>query len=405
LGLVYIALKSVPDLDKEKYDQVMLHWPLDRGPEFASHLSTWDGAHYLLLSSQGYAAGLKSCAFYPLWPLLIRWSSILFGGNHLIAGIALANLLSVMAWTAFYHITATRFGEVVARRALVLLVVFPGALFYQGIYSESLFFLLVMLMWCGLEWGWLRVAWWAAFFLPLVRGVGVFGLLPIVWYCVTKQPWCWFDRQGKCEIEFREAGAGSSLWRNLVPIPAVLKNATIVSEGSSNRSSRKMWRMNMSLMAAPLLGWSTYLGLMWLWTGNQFEGIQAQRHWGVHSISNLWNIPKIVLGYCQPSAWHDFQGSILDRAAFALLAASLPLIWHVGRDLLPWVCMLGILPAMSGTFTSYIRYEATVFPLFLGLAIFFTRLKNVWPIRVFVFGSAVLHTVLLWRFINFRWAG
>jgi hypothetical protein len=46
----------------------MMHWPRDGGAVFASHFETWDGAHYLYLSEEGYGPGVRSNAFYPLYP-------------------------------------------------------------------------------------------------------------------------------------------------------------------------------------------------------------------------------------------------------------------------------------------------------------------------------------------------
>ena len=158
-------------------------------------------------------------------------------------------------------------------------------------------------------------------------------------------------------------------------------------------------------MAAPLLGYGTYLALMWHWTGNPFEGIQAQKYWGVHSISNLVNVPKFVIGWFTPNEWHEFQGSMLDRLMFLPLLYTVPVQWRLGKDLLVWSYVLGVLPAMSGTFVSFTRFESTAFPLFLAVAVFVVGLKRRWPGVALLVLSAGLHGVLLWRFVNFRWAG
>jgi hypothetical protein len=160
-----------------------------------------------------------------------------------------------------------------------------------------------------------------------------------------------------------------------------------------------------SLLLAPLLGWAAYFELMESWTGNPFEGFQAQRHWGIHSISNLINLPKFLLGLFTPTQIHAYTSSMLDRSMFMVLLYTLPLIWRLGKDLAVWTYILGIMPAMSGTFTSFTRYESPVFPMFIALAVFFVGTKRRWPLIAFLILSAVLHGILVWRFVNFRWAG
>ena len=144
---------------------------------------------------------------------------------------------------------------------------------------------------------------------------------------------------------------------------------------------------------------------MWVWTGNSFEGMEAQRFWGVHSISNLWNLPKFIIGFFEPTTWHGFRGSLLDRCTFMLLVYCFPLIWQLGKDMVMWTYILGILPAMSGTFTSFTRFASSVFPMFIALAVVFVGMKRKWPLVIILVLSAVLHGILLWRFVNFRWAG
>ena len=116
-------------------------------------------------------------------------------------------------------------------------------------------------------------------------------------------------------------------------------------------------------------------------------------------------MPKFVVGFFNPTQFHEFKGSVLDRCLFILLLYTLPVIWKLGKDQMVWTYMLGILPAMSGTFTSFTRFESTAFPLFIALAVFFANRKRKWPLWAFIILSAVLHGILLWRFVNFRWAG
>lgn len=353
-------------------------WLSEPRGRWERHFATWDAEHYLYLAARGYGVETPSIAFYPLWPGLVHAAGRLTGLSHVVVGLALANVCSLVGWWLFHRGTARRWGEEVADRATLLLVLFPGALFFQFIYSEALFFLLVMVLWWGLEsrrWG---AAWVAAYLAPLARGVGVFAVLPIAWHALKTLPW----ERVRRWCDGSEPGRGSAV----------------------RDEKRRCWGACW-LLLAPVLGWATYLGLMWLWRGSPWAGIEAQRYWGVHAISNLWDFRKLAEGFFEVRAWHEFQGSLLDRLGFVVLVYSLPVQWRMGRDLLPWTFMLGVVPALSGTFVSYLRFEACAFPLFLAMGAVFSWWRKKWPFWTFAGLSLAVHGHLLWRFLNYRWAG
>ena len=159
------------------------------------------------------------------------------------------------------------------------------------------------------------------------------------------------------------------------------------------------------LPALPLVGWAAYLELMAHWTGNPFEGFEAQKHWGRHSILNLINVPKFVIEYLNPRYFHEFADSMLDRLCFLAVAYTLPALWRSERALLPWAYILGILPAMSGSFTSYIRFSGMAFPVFL----MWSAPAPTRPLRILRCVGLVilglLHLHLVRNFILGRWAG
>ncbi|MCC6756176.1 MAG: hypothetical protein IT199_07380, partial [Solirubrobacterales bacterium] len=111
-------------LDIRTFDEV-IHWPREGQPSFASHFATWDSAHYLHLSEVGYNPGAPSCAFYPLWPLVVRSLAPTAAGNHVLTGILLANVLSIFAWCIFYRIVRVKVGRSAALWSLAFLVAFP----------------------------------------------------------------------------------------------------------------------------------------------------------------------------------------------------------------------------------------------------------------------------------------
>jgi hypothetical protein len=325
--------------------------------------TTWDAAHYLLLAEKGYSRGLPSCAFYPLWPAAI-WAGSKIGLSFVVSGLLAANFFSLCGGLLFYCGVRRRFGEAAANWSLFFFFAFPGALFLQFLYSESLFFFLLMVLWTGLEHRNAPMIWMAGFALPLTRAVGLFSIIPIAWHVLL------------------------DLYKPLGRPKTIRQIALIVSP-----------------VFIPMIGWGIYLLLMRRWTGNAFEGLQAQRFWAAHSTINLVNIPKFCAEFFNATAWHEFRGSVLDRGLFVLLVYFLPLIWKMGFDLFLWTYILAILPAMSGMFVSFTRFEAVAFPLFIALGVFCGRKDRPLARICFVTGFCFLHAVLVWRFANYRWAG
>jgi hypothetical protein len=344
-----------------------------RGPEDPKPriFATWDAPWYLKLTKYGYQHGDPACAFYPLWPHLVRWTSLVIGGRDVLAGMLLSNAVSLAAFLLFFRAVKTRFGEGPAKLALALLL---GALFFQFIYTESLFLLLLMTFYLALEQDRFLPALASGLLLPLTRAVGVFCVIPVLVYAVSRSP-----RPGPAE-----SVAGLRGW-----VSRFLH----------------LGRRDLLLVAAPLCGWGFYFLLMYLWTGDAFEGFSAQKHWGAQSVSNLVNLPKFIVGFFNPTQWHEFRGSVLDRAVFLLPCYLLPHLRRVDKRLFAWAIVLGVVPAVSGTFTSYVRFAAVAFPLFISMAVLLVkperRLLRFATLAVFF----VLHCALVWRFVNYRWAG
>ncbi len=383
LTLAYVALCLWPSMNGSEFSSVMMRWPRQGGPIFASHFATWDAAHYLFLSEVGYVKSAPSCAFYPLWPLLVRWFSVFTGGSHVISGMLLANVFSLAGWMVFFLTASRRFGQTVAILGLAFLIIFPGSLFYQFIYTEPLFFVLAMLVWYGLERQNYRLVWVAAFFLPLSRAVGVFCILPLAWHLAAQKPLPYFKWLQRLTLDKPKTAEPPR-----EPAPPAFGNLRFYP-----------------VLIAPLLGWLVYFVFMTIWTGNPLEGFEAQKYWGVHSTGNLIDVPKFLFGLLTFNTLHEFQGSLLDRCMFIWLVLLIPTIWRLGKDMMLWTYILGILPAMSGTFVSFTRFESTVFPLFLALAVSCADPSKRWR-RIRLFTVCVFfHLVLLWRFLNFNWAG
>jgi hypothetical protein len=150
-------------------------------------LARWDAVWYLRIAESGYAEGEGRAAFFPLYPLLVRVVATPLGGSPaalLVGAYALALAAFLGALTLLHRLVALELGAPLARPALLLLAVFPGALYFGAPYSESLFLLLAVGAFYAARTG--RWAWagGCAAGAAATRSAGVLLMLPlaIVWW-------------------------------------------------------------------------------------------------------------------------------------------------------------------------------------------------------------------------------
>ena len=134
--------------------------PFGRGPDYnaaltslADHLVKWDATWYRDIVLGGYyyhPDSASSVAFYPLFPLLVKFIRLLGVSDAVLAGYLVSNLALVGAVVALWKLAAFEFRRVaVADRAVALMLFCPGAIWFSMLYTESLFFLLLTLVMLG----------------------------------------------------------------------------------------------------------------------------------------------------------------------------------------------------------------------------------------------------------------
>src|SRR5205085_2368423 len=145
-------------------------------PSDATLFRTWDAQHFVYLASHPYRRGDFVCNQYPLFPFILRAVCGPLGANVTVVGLLLSNLFSLAGILLFHFEVERKIGPEVATRSVALLLAYPGAFFFELIYSESLFFLLVLALFYFLERDRFALASAAAFLLPFTRPVGLFAI-------------------------------------------------------------------------------------------------------------------------------------------------------------------------------------------------------------------------------------
>ncbi len=348
---VLIIFELFPRLAEGEYGEHR-HWPLEGEPAFASRFATWDAAHYLYLAAEGYKSGDVACAFYPLWPGIIRAASFLAGGNVFITGLVLANLFSLCGFLLFHRFVKARHGERTADLATVLLLAFPGAIFFSFPYAESLFFLLIVLFFTFL----FRDKYWGValtgFLLALTKPIGIFCLVPLFWHFLAEKR----------------------------PVRNVLA------------------------VYGPILGYGCYFLVMYHFTENAIEGADAQSIYPNDlCVANLIHVRGLLRALVGLGSFHGAGDSMLDRLFFVALLGSLIWIYRLNKPYFGYVFAAGVIPIVSAGFLSGTRNIMVCFPLFIVLA---DHLKGAnRRLLVVVFALAGLQAFCLARYLNFMWAG
>jgi hypothetical protein len=305
-------------------------------------LEAWDGVWYRLIETHGYllVSGRQSDpAFFPLYPLLLKIVAAT-GLPVAAAGLLLSNFLFLGALFAFDGLSTDLFDRALARRATLLLAVFPTTYVCSMIYPESLVLLAYSLAgWCAIRRRWGACAITAAV-AALARPEGILLALPILG-CLVAQ---WRS----LEPEMRGRGVGA-----LLAGPAA------------------------ALSFALYLGWALHDPLAWS---------KAQTAWGrSFRVDGIYHAFTGIVRQLGTQGWpyRDFLACLV----------TLGLLGLARRAGVPWAWVaLGIatvlVPLGSGSFESDARFALPALPVYWTLAWLFRG-------RLALGGAVAVSTALL----------
>ncbi len=330
-GMIWAGTQILPACDPCRTEN-FFYPPYHTSP-LANALQPWDTQHYLFLAEKGYRPDQPGNAFYPLLPILLRATAFLFGGNTFIGGLVLANMISLAVIAFFFRVAAHYTNPETAFSAALILLAFPTAFFFNFIYTEGLFLLLVLLAFDAVQRKNIGLMTLSAVLLPLTRPVGILLSVPL----------------GMILLTTRKSPA------------------------------RRTWVTGAALLSGFALGVAGYFLLMWRQTGDPFAGLAAQRFFfSNYSLQNLLNPPAwIDRNFIHITfTLHGFNTSALNRIFFLAFLGGLALVWRkLPPELTVYTALIGLTPALSGELDSFPRYMLAAFPIFIALGMTFPRRK------------------------------
>jgi hypothetical protein len=308
-------------------------------------LARWDAVWYLRVAESGYGESEARAAFFPLYPLLVRTLATPFGASPaalLVAAYVVALGAFLAALNLLYRLVVLELGRPLARPALLLLAVFPAALYFGAPYAESLFLALSVGAFYAARtgrWAWAGACAAAA---AATRNSGVLLMLPlaIVW---------WSSR----EREPRDAA-----WLLLAPLGLGAYALYLgLAEGDALRfvAAHEAW----------------YRELSWPLAG-AWEGLGA----AIDGFRQLASGQREVV-YFEQAAGDPYRIAAINLILFGSLVFALVACAGVLRRLPPaygaWVAVSLLLPLSEPVepqpLMSLPRFLAVLFPIFMWLAV------------------------------------
>lgn len=168
---------------------------LDRGIALADvpllMWQRWDSNHYINIASNGYTVTLGKAlntAYFPLYPLLGFLVSFITVDTT-VALLLVSNIAFLLALIMFYKLARLDYEHDTALRAVVYLSLFPFTIFFAGVFTESLFLLLlVSAFYYARTQAWLRSG-VVGLFTTATRLVGMALAPALAWEYLQQRNW------------------------------------------------------------------------------------------------------------------------------------------------------------------------------------------------------------------------
>jgi len=142
----------------------------------------WDSGWYMSIIKNGYSyipGEESSIGFFPLYPLLVKTLSLVFG-NPKLMGFIISNVALLIAAIYFYKLIKLDFNDSIALKAIFYMLIFPLSFFFSIFYTEGLFlFLTISSFYYARKKRWLVTSIFG-FFLSLLRSIGFLIFIPLL---------------------------------------------------------------------------------------------------------------------------------------------------------------------------------------------------------------------------------
>lgn len=322
--------------------------------------ANFDGTHYLSIAKDGYFQ--YEHAFFPLFPLLIRYIEKILRITYLQSALIIVPVFLVASFFFLYKLAMLDLKKKSARWVIALLLAFPTSFFLLSVYSESLF---------------------------LALSIGSF-------YAARKKRWVIAGILGGLASATRFVGI-------------FLFIALIVEYFYQNRSKedivnkiRVFIKNAWGIFLIPL-GLLSYMYYLHRSIGDAFSFIHSQSAFGANrSSGEIILLPQVLFRYANilltiPTSNYDFWIALFELVMFFLFLFFLIIrIRTMRMSYLIYSFFVVIVPTLSGTLSSEPRYLLAGFPMFIFLA----TIEREWVKYMLLVTGIILEVMLASLFLR-----
>jgi Gpi18-like mannosyltransferase len=331
-----------------------------RLPQSIYSWANFDGVHYLTIVEKGYVGTGLIQAFFPLYPIILRVTTLM-GNNVVLTGLLLNTVFSACLLFAFKKLLAIDYDSHTAWLGSLILFLFPTAFYLHALYTEALFLLLVVLSF-------------------------------------------YFGRTQRWKLAtLTVALASATRIVGVMLVPALLYELYVQNK---HLPLSKWWKQGL-MIASGSVGFLLYAVYLWKEFGNPLYFAQVQSKFGSGRQESLILFPQVVWRYVKIiSTYRPFglkyvayiQEFVISLVGLVGLAIS----WfNVRQSYVIFSVLAFLIPPLTGNFSSMPRYALASFALFILLAQLL-RKNRIWQVVYFTLSTILLvfNTIL---FIQGYW--
>jgi len=297
----------------------------------------WDTGWYLMVANEGYlysadatADSQQNIAFFPAYPMAMRYLSPLFGRHTLWTGVLISLVAFYLALVYLLRLARSELGnEDQAVTAVTLLAAYPFAVFFSAAYTEGLFLLTLL----GAVYHFRRDELWRS---------AVWGFL-----CgLTRPPGCF-----------------------LSVVLGLMALRSAFAQGAT--ADRAQIARRLLAASAPGLGMLTFSAFIYRLTDHPFQWTMQNAAWG-RVYKGLDEIVTDRVMFIVNNGFYAYLSTqTIDLFYSLAVILCLAAVWPVYRRFgLPYAAfiVLNVLPPMSaGGMLSMGRVTSVLFPVFLWM--------------------------------------